>query len=353
LSYDDPGLELCIQDNSDDEAIARHIAGRPKDDRLKYTRVSRQLNSVVNMDCAVGMATGKYVCMIGDDDTILPGLFETVKWMEREGADSVAPSKIIEYHWPRAHRLWPGGMLSIPGFSGVRERVDAHRQIDELFRRGIVQYAKYKLPRLYHGIVLRERMEEIRRRTGRYFGGLSPDIYSTVALSALVSNHYVSDVPMTIGGACKESTSSNTMRPHRGELHTAPHFHLRGEYTWDAAIPAYYSGATIWAESALKAVEDMKIEGLRERFDYSRFAAYAMVDDRSIKALAWRKLWGHPPVRKRPAVALKSAVSLFRLIGLTALTRTARKLSRKKKVTRFEEVEDIAVASSLVKEYLS
>ena len=82
LSYDYPDLELCVHDNSDDDHIQQYLQSRTPDPRLTYKRIAEQLNSVDNMDRAIGMATGHYVCMIGDDDTILPHIFEVTEWMD-------------------------------------------------------------------------------------------------------------------------------------------------------------------------------------------------------------------------------------------------------------------------------
>jgi hypothetical protein len=347
LSFNHPALELCIHDNSDDDTITRHIEQRPADSRLKYIRIPERINSVFNMNHAMAMATGKYVCMIGDDDTILPGIFDMVGWMEREEIDSVTP-KIVDYYWPGAYRNESDGTLFIPPFSGDRRQIAVRPRLEQLFRNGIVLYMNYLLPRVYHGVVLRDRMEEIRRRTGHYFGGLSPDIYSTVALSSIVKNHYAIDAPLTIAGACVNSASAESIRgQHKGELHTAPHLILRGVYNWNPLVPAYFSGSMLWAESALKAAGEMGIEGLR--FNRSRLAAFALLDDRMILKLALQKMQTCQP--SIPMIG--TALALGRLLASTTWKRLKVYLLRKKIHTHFDGVENIAQAALRVTKFIS
>ena len=113
LSYDYPDLELCVHDNSDDDHIQQYLQSRTPDPRLTYKRIAEQLNSVDNMDRAIGMATGHYVCMIGDDDTILPHIFEVTEWMDAHSIDSVCTNQRVQYYWPGAHPDDLSGLLRI------------------------------------------------------------------------------------------------------------------------------------------------------------------------------------------------------------------------------------------------
>ena len=71
----------------------------------------------------------------------------------------------------------------------------------------------------------KECLEEIRTKTGRYFNGLSPDIYSVVALSLVSKNNVFIDYPFTISGICKTSGSADSATGrHTGKWEDAPHF---------------------------------------------------------------------------------------------------------------------------------
>ena len=74
MTFMEDCFELVIKDNSDSDIIEQYVSKNP-DIRLKYHRTQGRLNSVINMDEALSYAQGEYVCMIGDDDTVLPNIF--------------------------------------------------------------------------------------------------------------------------------------------------------------------------------------------------------------------------------------------------------------------------------------
>lgn len=162
LSYDYPDLELCVHDNSDDDHIQQYLQSRTPDPRLTYKRIAEQLNSVDNMDRAIGMATGHYVCMIGDDDTILPHIFEVTEWMDAHSIDSVCTNQRVQYYWPGAHPDDLSGLLRITT-PPVQKMFDwpIEKKLDRLFHQGITRFKIYRLPQVYHGVILGRRLQEI------------------------------------------------------------------------------------------------------------------------------------------------------------------------------------------------
>lgn len=291
LSYDYQTLELCIQDNSDSDQIEKHIASRKPDSRLIYKRVPDRLNSVHNMDQAVAMATGKYVIMIGDDDTVLPEIFKMVEWADQNDVDSICARQTVAYYWPGAYPGIESGLMKVVTPTRVNEQeLSIDRKLDKLFAKGITRFLIYKLPKLYHGLIRNDRLQQIKAKTGHYFGGLSPDIYSTIALCAVVKNHQIVDQAISVAGACAaSSTSQNIHKGHRGELSNAPHLILRGHYVWDNYVPAYYSVETIWAESALKAIREMGMTDLLSKYNFSYLVAFAALNNRNIFKFAMDK----------------------------------------------------------------
>lgn len=319
LSYTYQEFELCIQDNSDDEQIAEYLANRNPDPRLVYKRIPQQICSIFNINNSVSLANGKYVLLIGDDDTILPNIFSTVEWADSQGIDSICPTVNVEYLWPEAVPNHPDGILIIPSFTNTKRAINVDSQLRKLFAKGIVNYQSYMLPKVYHGIIRRDKLKEIEARTGSFFCGLSPDISGCVALSAVVKNHIVIDYPITVAGACSSSsTAQNMNKDHRGKLSSAPHLYLRGEYHWDRMVPPFYSVETIWADSALHAVDAMKLEELRNEFNFSRLAAYAILRNRSMWRFALTVTLndkGNPYNRGRLHTLISIGVSAALLVG--------------------------------------
>jgi len=319
LSNNNINFELCIQDNSDNNEIACYIDNNYKNDsRLKYRYVPEQLNSVHNMNEAMELATGKYVCMIGDDDTVLPSIFEQADWANENNIDSLCSQVTVQYFWPGAYPNTNEGILSI-----IKTRINTDNKytnlfkLRKLFKHGITRYLVYHLPKVYHGIIRRDCIYEIFKKTGHYFGGLSPDIYSTIALSGIVKNHKIIAQPITIAGACQSSsTSQNVNKGHRGELKDAPHLFLRGEYIWDDHIPPFYSVETIWAESAFKAIDEMKMTNIHDVFNYSYLVAYSALNNRNIFLFIMKKsfLKENYYIRNDKFIKLKIILSFFQVL---------------------------------------
>ena len=231
------------------------------------------------------MATGEYVCMIGDDDAILPDLIKITRWAFKKDIDSIAPKSIINYTWPDQNNF--GSKLDIPFFSYKCESVLLEQQLISYLSDGCAKtFRNYNLPALYHGIVRRSCLEEIKSITGHYVGGLSPDSYSSVALSQIVRNHIVLDYPLTIAGACPASTTiQGSQGSHRGLLKNAPHFRDRGNYVWLKNIPKFYSVETIWAESALRALVELNKLELLSNFSDRYLFSYAVIKNLPIKSI--------------------------------------------------------------------
>lgn len=356
LSFTNADFELCVHDNSDDAQIEAFARTRSGDIRFKYKRVSERLNSVHNMDKAVEMACGKYVVMIGDDDTVLPAIFDVVNWADSYEVDSLCSKGSIAYYWPGAYREGQNGRLEIN--LAKPENKDSwsfERKLDLLLREGITRFLDYSFPKLYHGLILNDRLQEIKAKTGHFLGGLSPDIYSSIALCSVVKNHKVIDTVITISGACRSSsTSQNLNNGHRGELSQAPHLILRGPYLWDNYVPAFYSAETIWAESAIKAIDEMGMTELRSKFNYSFLVAFAALNNRNIFGLVIKKSLSEENyfIKEDKLVYFKLCKS-FCVVGFQYLLRRINRVFKKKcPVLVHTDVVDIAKAALIVSKEL-
>lgn len=284
-------VEINIADNSDDTVIKDFLESE-KYQNLNYIYDPQPKSSIDNFNLAMGLATGEYVCMIGDDDTILPSILELTKWAKKNDVDSISCSNYIGYYWPGAYSKFPQGVLFIPKCKAEIKKIDVESKLKSLIYNGMVEFSQYSLPKTYHGIVKLERLYEIKRITGNFYGGLSPDIYSAVALACIVKSHYSVTKPFTIAGVCSKSTASASIRgEHSGKLSNAPHFKYRGNYLWDKKVPEYYSISTIWSESGLKALIDLNKIQYYNQFRSYRMHAQAIVLNRHILSLVFKETY--------------------------------------------------------------
>lgn len=290
LSYDNSNFELVIQDNSGSNLIKEFVADID-DFRLCYFYTNEKISSVENMSRAIGHTQGEYICMIGDDDTVLPSIFDVVKKMKNDDIDSLASRDIPAYVWPVKDDN-KTAILKVMKHRRIQrvEIVNTKERLKKLFANGILNYQRYNLPRVYHGIVKRELMSDILDKIGAYFGGLSPDIYSTVVLSHLVNKHYVINKAITIAGACPASTTyQSNQNNHNGKISDAPHL-KNNSYTWDHLIPEVYSVETIWAETAIRAARDFDLNYLVGNFNFNKLSVELFSKNRNIESLILQKI---------------------------------------------------------------
>ncbi len=277
----DTRCELIVQDNSSNDSLRSMIADLDST-IVTYNYNPAPLSFVDNFEEALTISTGKFFIILGDDDSTTKDIVRIVEYMDRENVESVSSSFVVDYIWPNENIVkYKTGHLSIPKYKGGSVDIDVMKSLDGLVKNGFLSYQTYNLPRTYHGIVKRSCMDEVKRRGGRYFGGLTPDIYSTVALACVVRNHKVIDFPFSIAGACPASATVNAqVGGHAGQLKDAPHFAHRGNYEWEPLIPRYYSVETIWAETAIKALKDMKCTDWVQNFDMYKLYIYGIYNNR-------------------------------------------------------------------------
>ena len=272
LATESDELQLAIADNSDSEKVKDFVATL-SDHRIVYKYDNSPTSSIENFNRCMSLANGEYICMIGDDDSVLPVILQIAKWAKSNDVDSISSNSLIQYYWPKAYKGFDNGLLIFPVIESKIKSIDSKIIINKLVKHGIVNHYSYSIPRTYHGLVKRDLMNIIKAKTGSFYGGLSPDIYSSFALSSLVKNHYEFSLPFTIAGVCaKSSTAENLVGKHSGELKDMPHLKNKPDYLWDKNIPKYYGVYTTWCESALKALSDMDEKEL-----YSKFNVYPLL----------------------------------------------------------------------------
>ena len=271
LSISHKSLELIVHDNSDSNNLEKKLSESIKDSRLVYRYNNSPLSAIHNFDYAMQFVNGEYVCFIGDDDGINPEIMRVIEWANKNDLDAIIPSNPVTYAWPSVKN---SGELTIYPFTQKYNKIDVSKNLIFFLNSGAVYYLNYKLPKVYHGIVKKKCLDQVYNKLGYYFGGLSMDIFSSIAISSFYPKKVVSiDYPITIAGTSYESNKTHrTEEAKDTKLSNAPHFNNRGPYKWSNSVPSIYSGTSIWAESGIHALEDLN------RFDLiSEINRYKMV----------------------------------------------------------------------------
>lgn len=279
LKMNNGKIQIAISDNSDSEEIKTFVE-KIAHDSIDYLYDSSSISSIDNFNRAMTLAKGEYICLLGDDDGLLPNAMDTIQWAKENNIDSISPTNTIAYYWPGALKEYPNGYMVIPDFIKRTEEVNPKNELNNLLISGLQNYLDYSLPKSYHGFIKKTLMDDIKKQTGNYYGGLSPDIYSAISLSLIVKKHFITTQPLTIAGVCKSSTTAaNFTGGHSGTLESMPHLKNRDGYVWSHLVPRFYSTNTIWAESGIKAIQDMNHINLLEKFNNHSLIAKSIINN--------------------------------------------------------------------------
>lgn len=291
LSLNDDRIEVVVQDNSDVSDLSSRLAKFESDSRLKYRYTPPPFSSIDNFNAAVELSTGEYLCLIGDDDGINPEIIDSTLWAKNNDVDALVGSLSANYRWESTgapdtlFTKMTGGTLTITHFDGKVTQPNLELSLLNLMENGCTNYLEFSFPKLYHGIVRRKCLEDIKSKTGAYLKGLSPDIYSAITLACTVNQLVTLDYPLTIPGVCAESTSitEGQIKKHSKKLEDAPHFRDRGNYVWSMEVPRIYCVQTIWADSGFAALREMGRADLIKKFNKYKLYANIIAADRSVK----------------------------------------------------------------------
>lgn len=199
LGQETRDLQVLVSDNQSTDATPEIVRGFA-DPRLTYVRAPRRMPMSEHWDFALEHADGKYVTFIGDDDAVMPGgIDRLLELMSR------LPSDV--YTWPRDGYVWPmngrPGRLEYIASLGAPFTFELPTLARKIARRGGWNWGR--LPCLYHSLVRRQITEEMKRKAGRVFDSLAPDIFTAFTLPALAERAVNVGRGITVSGYSPKS----------------------------------------------------------------------------------------------------------------------------------------------------
>lgn len=273
-----PELELVVSDTSDSAELLERLQGQGSldDARLRYERPAQALDMNGNHNAVLERCRGQYVCLIGDDDTVTAELPLAARWAAERGVQVLVPNIVASYFWPdfRSSKLGlahAGRLYFGKDLNAAASRSDSRVALQQALR-GAAQGTD-GLPKLYHGLVRRDLLEELKRRSGQYVHGSSPDMSAAVALS-LVCPEFVSiNYPLTVpGGSGGSNTGRSAMNQHRGRMGEDSQTKAFVNQGWSLGVPRYFAVETVWAHAALDTLRVLAPTLLGE-FNFARLIA--------------------------------------------------------------------------------
>lgn len=276
-------IELIIHDNSDSSSITdfEKVIQSFNDLRIKYYYSLDELSVIENCDYAIAKATGEYVTMIGDDDIFSKYIIEYTEQFKKENIDAVLPIK-SSYTWPdvkpKLYGEMMSGVYSVKEFKFKRIKIDVRKELQNVLKLGGVKILD--LPRVYHGIIKRDVLENIHKETNSYFPGPSPDMANAIASCKYICKYEMIDLPLIISGHSVLSTGGQGAQgQHHGEISKIKHLPKDTASNWSVDVPFYWSGSTIYAESVIQALKRMNMESSIVKFKFEYLIANCLVFD--------------------------------------------------------------------------
>lgn len=356
LQFNDNDIQVVIQDNSDDRSLENQLL-QLADSRIKYNYCENILSFVDNFSTAIELADGEYCCIIGDDDGITSPIIDVVRWAKRHNVDAIKPEILFEYFWPNSINLkghTDNGLIRLLDAPIKAQRIDTNQEILTLLKNGGQHYGTLNMVKLYHGIVRKSCIEAIKSTTGKYFGGLSPDIYIAVALSLTSKTVLQINFPLTIAGVCGNSGSADSSKGrHVGRLEEAPHLRGHSYYEWSELVPKFYSVETIWADSALAAIKDIKRDDLIGKFRISSLSSTCLRKHKEYKEITkdhYKDILQSGTLKQKFQFQSQSLIYPIKEFS----GRVIRRISRLKRELIFiENIKDIISANEEFEKYMN
>lgn len=201
-------VQFVFADNSDDPAIMtdfmQDVAGDP---RVTFIPSEERIFSMVdNWERCLTVATGEFVCVIGDDDYVdidVADLITNIRVNEPQ-ADIIAWSR-LSYNWPdnRPRK----STVPVP-MGATYFKVDRDALRTQFYNWTNDAATPNNLFSIYHGAVSRRMMEKIRMKfNGRYFEHPVVDFENSCKLLATAESFIYVERPFSVLGSCAQSNS--------------------------------------------------------------------------------------------------------------------------------------------------
>jgi hypothetical protein len=276
-------MEVVVSDTSDDnklyEQLSENNLSLIDDPRLKFLRPTAKLDMTGNHNFVIAAATGEYVCLIGDDDTITAEAITAAVWASENNIEVIAPNVVANYAWPDFRSRYFGtkhsSRLYVPKKVGHIELHDSKNAFESALLNAT--QGTDGLPKIYHGIVKRALLEKIRKLSGTYFYGSSPDVSGAISLVLCSKSFVTINYPLTIPGASAGSnTGRSALNQHKGKLSSESQTKSFGNKGWSEGVPKFFSVETVWAHAALETIKKIA-PNMVSSFNYAKLLAVCSV----------------------------------------------------------------------------
>ena len=166
LELDTNEVEVVVFDTSDDGSVGAIFADSIADRRFVYCRCAPPLDVIAAFNTAVNLARGHYICLIGDDDAVLPKIVDVARVAHERNIDVVS-TRGVSYQWPDFRSRYFGdrhaGKIYIAKYTGKAWYGNLEQSLLQCARYPYKMSQITWLPRVYGGLVrkIRYRCESL------------------------------------------------------------------------------------------------------------------------------------------------------------------------------------------------
>ncbi len=150
-----------------------------------------------------------FVLILGDDDALVPGAINRARsFLARHPEIMALTSTWCGYSYPEL----PDSAANQMTF-GWATKDELRRGEEWLVKAMNFQVAYPELPSLYYSFVHTSMLDELRSRTGKVIRGMIPDVYSAIALAAIIPVYGIQRIPLCIRALSRHSNGRSMIYP--------------------------------------------------------------------------------------------------------------------------------------------
>jgi hypothetical protein len=254
LAQDFDDYEIVVCDNCS-STQTREVVEAIDSPKIVYHRSPVALSMRDNWNLAYSLTRGKYVTYIGDDDSLMPFAFSTLRGLfARQNVKAIRWDAAI-YSWPNIARADLADHLQAP-LARTNERIDGRKALMDVLAGSAPATI---LPNIYHGCVAREILETTRARAGHVFGSFYCDTYSSFAVAYLAGEYLSLSAPLSISGfsASSNHIAFSFLRSKHENAQTLRDDNDAAGLRLHPSVPDLPSGFVCVADSFLRAKADL------------------------------------------------------------------------------------------------
>ncbi|GEM_PF-1424565 len=193
--------EIVVMDNQGGPEV-KELINTINSPKIKYFRTHKVLAMPDNFEACLNESKGDYICVIGDDDGLMPSTLTIINDMILKSKAEILKLDKHQYHWPSTGFEGLGNMLyltplGVPSYHNSRKMLQMYYDTKITFA---------ELPCAYKNFVSRKVVNKIKDITGNYFFATSPDVGSGIANLFVTEMMFYTGLPLVVNGISGSSS---------------------------------------------------------------------------------------------------------------------------------------------------